>query len=409
MEKEINIEETPKIIDATPVKIVTVKNHIPLFKGEDKANKIHLLEFEEIGYQVVSQIGLYEVGDKAIFITPDYSLSDMPIFEDYIAPDGDPKKSKLGSKNRVKAVKFNLHVGNGMPVYSYGIILPYKMVSEFLKVEDLSTVDLTATLKIEKWEEPEPCDKMSMNQGGSCSFPSFLYRTDETNINNLVGHLQFPITLIGTEKVDGSSITIYYNNGESGVCSRNLKKPVTYRKLIKKRKDNWLTKILKKWFKIKVDRNIYQIVENESEFNRIGNPYLDDLVQYCKKHNVNIAVRGELNGKGLKGSGNKNNPAVKNDPNIKWYGADFIVDGRARKMTESEFHLFLDEINSESQECIFNRCTVLFNKIFESFEELIKSCNEIFSDDLIEGIVVKTHDTSFSAKVMNLSYDALKQ
>ena len=51
-----------------PVSIVTVKSKIPLYKGEEAANAIELIELEEVGYELVAQKDLYQVGDKAILI-----------------------------------------------------------------------------------------------------------------------------------------------------------------------------------------------------------------------------------------------------------------------------------------------------------------------------------------------------
>ena len=106
-------------------KLVTVKNKIPLFKGEDKANAIELIELEEVGNMVVSQKDFYEIGDKAVFIEPDFCLPDTQLFKSFIRPNGDNSKSKLGKNGRIKAIKFNLHIGDGMPVYSYGILMPF--------------------------------------------------------------------------------------------------------------------------------------------------------------------------------------------------------------------------------------------------------------------------------------------
>ena len=50
----------------------------------------------------------------------------------------------------------------------------------------------------------------------------------------------------------------------------------------------------------------------------------------------------------------------------------------------------------------------VFNKEFNSKEELLAECNNYFKTNMIEGIVVRTVDSKFSAKVMNLEYDSKK-
>ena len=215
-------------------KLVTVKKKISLFKGEEQANSIELIELEEVGNSIVSQIGLYQVGDKAIFIEPDYCLPDTSLFESFNRPNGDESKSKLGKQGRIKAIKFNLHVGDGLPVYSYGILRPLDLVKTWLKENGLNKeAPYEILLGIIKYEEPD--DTKANLGGGSKSMPEGMYKTDETNINNLWKQIQYPITLIGTQKIDGSSITLYsrYNNKDeriSGICSRNYEKPLTIKK-----------------------------------------------------------------------------------------------------------------------------------------------------------------------------------
>ncbi len=64
-------------------KIVTIKNKKKLFKGEEPAKTIELIELEEVGNTIVAQIDLYQIGDKALFIQPDYCIPDIPFFTFY--------------------------------------------------------------------------------------------------------------------------------------------------------------------------------------------------------------------------------------------------------------------------------------------------------------------------------------
>jgi hypothetical protein len=50
----------------------------------------------------------------------------------------------------------------------------------------------------------------------------------------------------------------------------------------------------------------------------------------------------------------------------------------------------------------------VFNKVFNSKEELLAECNNYFKDNMIEGIVVRTLNNNFSTKIMNLAYDEKK-
>lgn len=395
-----------------PVEIVTIKSKIPLYKGEEAANAIELIELEEVGYELVAQKDLYQVGDKAILVQPDYNVSDIPLFESYIRPRGDESKSMLGKVDglprRIRAKKFTLSKEpNGDPVYSNGILLPITEVLDYLNIAYISSdleQNLDSALKITKYEEPEPVSKSGLRSGQTeGKFPEGLYKTDEENINNLWNHiekhLKYPVTLVGTEKVDGSSITIGVSPKfpEGFICSRNLRKKLTIKKIVGRRKPNL-------WDRIKsiftwIDLNIYQEVENDDDFVRYGKTYLDALL---KDGSGNRVLRGELNGGKLKGSGNKNNPASKEQANIKLFGIDKVNEyNEAEKMSYRQFKLEADHLG-------FPTVKTIFIKEFSSKEELLSECNNYFKTNMIEGIVVRTLDSKFSAKVMNLHYDSMK-
>ena len=397
-----------------PVSIVTIKNKIPLYKGDEQANSIEVIELEEVGFELVANKTLYQIGDKAIYIQPDYCVSDISLFESFIRPNGDESKSMLGKieglPRRIRAKKFTLSKEpNGDPVYSNGILLPLIDVILFLKIEktggDLYTINLTEKLGITKYEEPEPVSKSGLRSGQTeGKFPEGLYKTDEENINNLWNHIEnkigYPVTLVGTEKVDGSSITIGITPKipEGFICSRNLRKKLTIKKVVGRREPTFW-EIFKSWFEIKTDLNIYQEMENDDDFVRYGKPYLDLLINSGE---TNLIFRGELNGGKLKGSGNKNNPASKEQPNIKIFGLDKINEyGEAEKVP---YLLFKTECEKAGVPLVKE----VFNKKFNSKEELLNECNNYFKTNMIEGIVVRTVDSKFSAKVMNLEYDSKK-
>lgn len=378
--------------------LVKIKNKIALFKGDEKAERIELVQFEELGFEVVAQKDLYNVGDTAVFVMPDHSLSDLKIFDSYTQPGGDPKKSRLGSKNRVRAIKFNFHKGDGMPVFSQGILLPLNEVEA--EIGKVKTLDDLEKLKIVKWEEPDDNSGSGLAKGASAPFPTGMYKTDETNWLNVSNKIGFPIHLVGSVKVDGSSITIYSNSNGSGIASRNQGKPLTFNKVVGRRDLTFFEKV-KKFFGFPMpDVRIFEQVESDSDFVIAGKPYLEKLDAYCKANGVGIALRGELNGGSAKGSGNKNNPASKEGLNIKFFGAD-LYDTATRKMPDKDFRKLADSLG-------LNTVPQVFDQIFETREELEKVCNDYFAKNLIEGIVLRTPDSNFSAKFMNPAYDAVK-
>ena len=195
------------------VQIVTIKNKIPLFKGEAKAEKIELIQLEENGFELVSQKDLYQIGDEAIYIQPDYCLSDIPLFQYFI------EGSYLGKNNRIRAKKFNFHRGDGNSIYSNGILLSFDEVGRYLEGSKNINIwkknydfnDLTTDLEITKYEEPEKDVFGSNIKGGSSiRFPEGIVRTDEENFNNFIHHIEklLPTTLIGKMKIDGWTILL---------------------------------------------------------------------------------------------------------------------------------------------------------------------------------------------------------
>lgn len=399
-------------MDNTAVQIVTIKNKFPLFKGTEEAGRIELIELKENGFDLVSQKDLYKVGDKAVYIQPDYNLSEIVLFESFLQPGGEVSKSMLGKVNgvplRIRAKKFNLSREiEGAPVYSNGILLPYEAVVEFLedyrkdiklKFNDtLEILDLTEVLGITKYEEPEVTDKNGNKTGQGRAFPEGIYKTDETNINNLWNYLEnnitYPVQLVGTEKVDGSSLTMMVRNGEKIVCSRNLAKNMYNRVHDGRRKKTLLEKLM---FWTNPDLNKYKMVPSEDNFVVMARPILELLDGYN-----DIVLRGELNGGSNKGSGNKYNPASKKPANIKIFGIDYIVNGVAVKCSHFQMKFMSRKIGVETVKEVFNQK-------FNSKEEIQQVCEEYFKANLIEGIVIRTLDSTFSAKYMNNYYDSKK-
>jgi len=393
-----------------PVQIVTIKSKTPLYKGEEQANSIEKIELEEYGFTLVAQKDLYEIGDKAVYIQPDYSLSDIPLFESFIRPFGDPKKSKLGSNYRIRAVKFNLHTGDLDPTYSIGILMPTKEVNAYLDsikwpVTDL---DLTKALGITKWEEPDNSNEPGIAAKGGANYPSGVYKTDETNINALWKHIEtklsYPVTLIGSMKVDGSSISIIFRDGKVTVGSRSLIKQLRVNKVIGVRTPTVFERLRKFFTGFSPDLRLFEEVDNDDQFVTLAMPYIDKVVSHFGGDSTkvpNMILRGEANGQSWKGSGNKNNPTSKEKPNIKFFGIDDYSTGVSIKMSDEKFDILISNLG-------FERCKVIFNQQFKSREEIEKACKEHFKTNMIEGIVLRTEDSTFSGKFMNDEYDSKK-
>ena len=395
--------------------IVTIKSFSPMFKEGEEANNIHIVNVEEHGFSVVTQKSLYEIGDKALFIQPDYCLSDIPLFQDYIAPQGNSKKSKLGKNNRVRAIKFNFVDLTGNKVYSNGILIPIEEVYNYLDTQIVANYSdviyregFDNLLGITKYEEPE--GHLQGNKKGL--LPNGMYKTDEPNFFNKIKYLEklLPCELIGTQKIDGSSCSIYWKNEtEFGICSRSFEKKLfeyEYEGFTK-----YYDKELKKkgWVKNEVfieDIELYCVENNiepkitisKDDWVQLGLPILEKLKEYGKP----LTVRCEIYGQSLKGSGNKNNPHAKLPKSIAVYGIDDYSSGICVPLSMKE----VIDICAELQLEMVKPC---FLSTYNTVEDIVEVCNTCLEGTMLEGIVIRSFkNNSYSAKYMNNEYDAKK-
>jgi len=165
-------------------------------EGADAIEKATVL-----GWQLVVKKNEFKVGDLAVYCEIDSLMPGKPEFE-FLKPRG----------MRVRTIRLRGQVSQGICFQLS--ILP----KDFAVVED---ADCTDVLGIEKYEPPMPACLSGIAKG---RFPSFIPKTDETRVQvlqKLLDKYKGEKCYV-TEKVDGSSGTFYINNGEFGVCSRNL-------------------------------------------------------------------------------------------------------------------------------------------------------------------------------------------
>lgn len=176
------------------------------------------LEIAEIlGWQVVVKKGLYKEGDKVVYITIDSIVPRLPWSEFLVDPKSPDKPI------RIKNIKLRGE-------YSSGLVIP---LSEFPSQFTETTVvgeNLTELLGIKKYIKEIPANLCGENTG---DFPTHIAsKTDEENglnDSNLVEEVfKSDKLIVGTLKIDGTSITIIVENGNiTQVCSRNLSKKET--------------------------------------------------------------------------------------------------------------------------------------------------------------------------------------
>lgn len=180
------------------------------------------------GWELVTQkSNNFKPGDLVVYFEID---SLLPISEKFKFLE----QYKVSAKNSVNGEGYRLKTIKLRGQISQGLILPLERIEGeegwFLDIpgEDLWKVnegdDVTETLEIKKYEKPIPAQLAGKIRG---NFPSFLRKTDQERLQNLFDDRFYQEKILDnfyevTLKLDGSSMTVYYNDGKFGVCSRNL-------------------------------------------------------------------------------------------------------------------------------------------------------------------------------------------
>ena len=174
----------------------------------------------------VAQIG----GWKVVVKKGEYTTDSLAVYceiDSFIPHNIAPFLTKLGQfpkvyndveGQRLRTIKLRGQI-------SQGLLLPMSVRgSDGLVVGALFTEgdDVTEFLGVQKWEPPQ--EFRAANAKGS--FPYFIPKTDCERVQNLSRQVQQwaeeKVVFQKSEKLDGSSMTVFYKDGEVGVCSRNL-------------------------------------------------------------------------------------------------------------------------------------------------------------------------------------------
>ena len=165
------------------------------------------------GWQCVVKKGEFKADEKVIYCEVDSFLPVKPQYEFL-------RKSsyrKMGDQEgfRIKTIKLRGQI-------SQGLIVPITNVNTPDPFTLIVGTDVSDLLGIVKWEPPVPAQLAGEVEG---PFPSFIRKTDEERIQNLIDNLpgwkSAGIKFQITEKLDGTSATYYCKDGKYGVCSRN--------------------------------------------------------------------------------------------------------------------------------------------------------------------------------------------
>lgn len=169
-----------------------------------------LIELVKVGgWSVVCKRGDFHVGEVALYLEIDSFVPQS--LAPFLSDKPKTYQGTIGNRLRTKRLR---------GVLSQGLLLPMQDVLK--KAPGCSFLlgdDLTDTLGIKLWERPIPAQLSGQMKG---SFPYFIPKTDQERIQNLDYSKLQDDTYYVTEKLDGSSMTVYQHEGVFGICSRNV-------------------------------------------------------------------------------------------------------------------------------------------------------------------------------------------
>ena len=167
------------------------------------------------GWQYVVKKGEFIVGDMGVYFEID---SYLPIHDRYefLRKSSYKNNDFMGEGFRIKTMRF---MGN----ISQGLFLPLAAFKDVDFTDYAEGDDVTELLNVRKWEYPETVTSSGVQKG---SKPYGIPTTDEIRIQSateLIDALRDgECGYIITTKMDGTSCSIYYKDGEVGVCGRNF-------------------------------------------------------------------------------------------------------------------------------------------------------------------------------------------
>lgn len=315
------------------------------------ADAIEVARINNWDVVVAKNVG-HKVGDHVVYCEID---SFLPIREEFEFLRKSSYK-KMGDQEgfRLKTIRLRGQV-------SQGLILPMSIFGDFgwTAYEGL---DVTQKLGIVKYEPPVPAELAGKVKG---YFPSFIRKTDEERVQNLVKEyaqwVEQDMDFYVTEKLDGSSATYYYKDGVFGVCSRNLEL-------------------------LETDDNTFWKVAREL-----------DLEEKLASTGRNLCLQGELIGEGIQG-----NPYKLKGQTVRFYNI-FDID------TQEYYGLpmFLATMQHELKLETVPFLTNLTMKLPKTIDEMLayadgkSALNPNFDR---EGVVVRSMDRKISFKAISNTF-----
>ncbi len=218
------------------------------------------------GWVVVIRKSEFKVGDLAVYCEIDSFIPHE--LAPFLSKGNEPRVYNGVKGERLRTVKLRGQT-------SQGLLLPLSVFPHslgfFYATDKTVGEDVSHWLGIQKWEAPIPAQLAGDVEG---PLPIVIPKTDQERIQNLTEQLKEwqgngDFTWEITEKLDGSSMTVFVNGDTEGVCSRNWN--------LKETEGNTLWKVARR----------------------------NDLLAKIRITNRNLALQGELIGEGIQGNSYK--------------------------------------------------------------------------------------------------------
>ena len=218
-----------------------------------------IVAYQVKGWWVVDKKDAYQVGDMVVYCEVDSWIPTE--LAPFLSKGKEPRIFNEVRGEKLKTVRLKGQL-------SQGLLLPLSPACDTIDTDIVEDCDVSVQLNIQKWELPET-GSLGGNPKGT--FPSHTPKTDQERVQNLGKTLTSLWTQKDwawevTEKLEGSSCTIFHFEGETGVCSRNQE--------------------------LKEDEN--------NSFWKVARKY--DLPNKLKTLGLNLSIQGELVGPGVQGN-----------------------------------------------------------------------------------------------------------
>jgi len=336
-------------------KLASIKR-IDTIEPIEGADKIELATVGGWKVVVAKNVGHRE-GDMVVYCEIDSFLPIEPEFE--FLRKSSYKKMVDGTEGfRLKTIRLRGQ-------YSQGLIIPLQDAHEIIhrntpniSVGLFEGLGVTEMLGITKWEPAVPVQLSGTAKG---NFPSFLRKTDEERVQNLKKEYEdwknSDTEFYVTEKLDGSSATFYYRDGEFGVCSRNLE--------LKEVEGNTFWEVARK-------------LKLEEKLKELGR---------------NISIQGELIGEGIQ----KNRYKIKGHT-VRFFNV-FDID-KFEKVSYDEFVTIINELELQTVPVITAPGFDLPHSVVDMIQ--YAEAKSVMNDKAErEGVVIRSRDNKISFKAIS--------